>query len=293
VRIKWLRDIAVRLGSISAVALTLAACGAVTGTSQIVGGDLQVLPAVADLFPDVPVQFSISGGTPGYSVFSSNSVVLPLDLVVNGTSFTAIPKNVTSDNACHDHPCATRTAKPAPRAVTVRPAVLNNTVTFTALPPDGIGCGANALCSGGNAQVLVTALLNGTVLQNRSIRFDVYQGDYQIVTPATGVLVNSITVNTDERGEAVVAPGRCNRGADAGGDTDDNRRRIGPGAPLQLQHRVENAFCIASGDTTFIGAKGPVGGGTLSGLCPSGTVDYYIFGGTPPYRVRRPCQAWY
>jgi hypothetical protein len=287
VRIKWLRDIAVRLGSISAIALTLAACGAVTGTSQIVGGDLQVLPAVADLFPDVPVQFSISGGTPGYSVFSSNSVVLPLDLAVNGTTFTAVPKNVTSDTPV-TITVRDKTGKTNTAAVTVRPAVLNNTVTFTALPPDGIGCGANTLCSGGNAQVRVTALLNGTVLQNRSIRFDVYQGDYQIVTPATGVLVNSITVMTDERGEAVVR-----LAAATGAPTQVATLTItdvASGLVRRFNFNIvsRTLSSLPSGDTTFIGAKGPVGGGTLSGLCPSGTVDYYIFGGTPPYRVASP-----
>jgi hypothetical protein len=204
VRIKWLCDIAVRLGSIGAVALTLAACGPVSGTpAATVVLDLLVLPASADMFSGLPTQFSISGGTPPYSVFSNNNAVLPLDSSVNGTTFFAIPAIVSSDTM------VTITARDVNNKtkdvlVTVKPAVLNNTVTFTALPQDGVGCGTNILCSGGSAQVVVTAMLNNTVLQNRAIRFDVYQGDFSFVTPATGALINTFTVNTDERVDALV-----------------------------------------------------------------------------------------
>jgi hypothetical protein len=237
------------------------------------------------LFPDVPVQFSVSGGTPGYSVFSSNSIVLPIDPAVSGTTFTAIPKNVTADTpvtiTVRDSAGKTNTA-----AVTVRPAVLNNSVTFTALPPDGIGCGTNILCSGGNAQVLVTALLNGTVLQNRSIRFDVYQGDFQFVTPATGVLVNSITVNTDERGEAVVR-----LAAAVGAPTQVATLTItdiASGLVRRFNFSIvaKTLSVLPSASITIKGAKGAPG---QDGKCPFNVlVAYTVFGGTPPYTVVSP-----
>ncbi len=45
---------------------------------------------------------------------------------------------------------------------------------------------------------------------------------------------------------------------------------------------------LPSSDITFTGAKGPPGG---DGFCPVGSVDYYIFGGTPPYNVVSPLPA--
>ena len=41
------------------------------------------------------------------------------------------------------------------------------------------------------------------ILRNRAIRFDVFQGGFQLVTPGSGTLVSSLAINTDEQGEAV------------------------------------------------------------------------------------------
>ncbi len=291
-RIQWLHDAALRLGLIGAVVLTLTSCGAVTGSgTPAVGGDLLVLPAVADLFPDVPTQFSITGGKPGYSVFSSNNIVLPLESAVAGTTFFAIPKSVSSDTpvtiTVRDADGKTKAA-----TVTIKPAVINNNVIFTIVTPAGSGCGANALCSGGTAQVLVTASLNGTVLINRPISFAVFQGDFLFVTPGTGTLVNAITVNTDERGEAVV------------------RLTATVGAPPQVATLTSTDVTsglvrrfnfnivprtlsvLPSGTVTFKGQTGqpaPAGQPANKGSCPIGAIaDYYIFGGTPPYTVASP-----
>jgi hypothetical protein len=272
---------------IGAVALTLASCGAVTGSTVVVGGDLLLLPAVADLFPDFPTQFSISGGTPGYSVFSSNSVVLPLDSSVNGTTFLAVPRIVSADTAVtitvRDAAGKTNSA-----IVTVKPAAINNNVTFTALNPGGISCGTNALCSGGDAQVLVTAALNGSVLQDRPIRFDVYQGDFRFVSPGSGFLTTSITVNTDASGQAI-----ANLTAAVGAPAQVATLTftdLTSGLVRRFNFNIvpKTLSVLPSGSVTFTGPKGPVGGGAGSGLCPTGQVDYYIFGGTPPYSVASP-----
>jgi len=284
VRIQWLHDAALRLGLISAVVLTLASCGAVTGSQPVVvTADLQVLPATADLFPELPTQFSISGGKPGYTVFSSNSLVLPLDSSVTGATFFAIPRNVAVDTP------VTITVRDADGktkdvAVSVKPAVINNNFIFTIVTPAGSGCGANALCGGGTAQVLVTASLNGTILINRPIRFAVFQGDFLFVTPGTGVLVNAITINTDERGEALV------------------RLTATVGAPPQVATLTSTDVtsglvrrfnfnivpptlsALPSANVTFEGAKGALG--STEGFCPvGGKVDFYVFGGAPPYTV--------
>ena len=269
--------------------LTLASCGPVTGTSPVVVvGDLLVLPAAADMFPDLPTQFTISGGTPAYSVFSSNNLVLPLDSAVNGTTFFAIPKSVAVDTK------VTITVRDANNktkdvTVTVKPAVIsNNDVTFSVLAPAGTGCGTNALCSGGTAQVVVTALLNGAVLPNRPIRFDAYQGDFQLVTPGTGLLVNSITVNTDERGEAVI---RLTAAAGARPQVATlTATDVSSGLVRRFSFNIvpRTLSTLPSSNVTFIGNKGPIGGGAGSGLCPVGRVDYYIFGGAPPYAVASP-----
>jgi hypothetical protein len=263
----------------------------VTAKATIKAGTaLAVSPATANLFADLPTTFTVTGGRAGYTAFSSDNAVLPITAAVTGSTFTVVPKAVTADTAVditvRDLANTSVTAK-----ATVKPSALLNQITFTPLGPTAAGCGANALCGGGDAQMVVKAVQNGVILRNRTIRFDVFQGDFQFVTPGSNVLVPSLTINTDEQGEAVVRI-TANVGAvtqvatiQTSDVTSGLIRRYNFNIVQQLSG-VGILSTLPSGAVSITGAKGI---GTADGSCPIGaTVDYYVFGGTPPYAVASP-----
>jgi len=272
----------------------LASCGSGAVSSppdKIAATPLSVSPPSANLFPDLATTFTISGGTPAYSAFSSNSVVLPVAATVNGTIFTVTAKPVTADTDVDITVRDTASAAPATVKVTVKPTTLNNQVKFSPVGPTGNGCGTNALCSGGDALFSVTAALNGVVLRNRGIRFDVAQGSFQIVTPGSGPLVSSLLVNTDEQGVATVRV-TANAGAPTqvatlkSTDVTSGLARSYSFNIAQVTSGVGILSVLPSAAIKLTGANGAAG---QDGLCPSGQlVDFYVFGGTPPYLIASP-----
>lgn len=270
--------------------------GAVTGTDPASGTTLAVLPPVADVFPDIPVTLTISGGVSPFLVFTSNSVALPVTAFASGISGTGPSFNLIANNVSVDTPVDVTirdaTAKTATAKLNIHPSTLNNQVAFTPLGPTGTGCGTG-LCSGGDAQVVVKAVLNGVVLRSRAIRFDAYQGNFQLVTPGSGVLASTLVVNTDEQGEAVVrivatvsAPTQV-----ATLQTTDVTSGLARRFNFSIIQATSGAGILStlpSGTITAVGAKGVPGG---TGFCPGGAaarVDYYVYGGTPPYSVVSP-----
>jgi len=274
------------------ISLSLAGCsGAVSSPpDKIAATPLSVSPPSANLFPDIPTTFTVSGGTPAYSAFSSNSVVLPIAPTVTGTIFTVTAKQVTADTDVDITVRDTASAAPATVKVTVKPTTLNNQVKFSPVGPTGSGCGTNALCSGGDALFSVTAALNGVVLRDRGIRFDVAQGSFQIVTPGSGSLVSSLLVNT-EQGVATIRV-TANAGAPSqvatlkSTDVTSGLARSYSFNIAQVTSGVGILSVLPSAAITLTGANGAAG---QDGLCPvGGRVDFYVFGGTPPYLVASP-----
>lgn len=259
-------------------------------TVKFKGTALAISPDTAVLFPDLATTFIVSGGVGPFTVVSSNSAVLPVTASVNGATFVVVPKVVTSDTAVditvRDAANTTATAK-----ITVKPSSLLNQITFTPFGPTGIGCGMNTVCSGGDAQIVVKAVQNGVVLANRQIRFDVFQGSYQLVTPGSGALVSSLLVNTDAQGEAV-ARITANVGATTQvatiqtTDVTSGLARRYNFTIVQQTSGVGILSSLPSAAITITGAKGAPG---ADGTCPIGaTVDYFIYGGSPPYAVASP-----
>ena len=259
---------------------------------------LGVLPASADIFPGLPFDIAIAGGTAPYTVGTSNAVVLAAP-TVTGSTTTGFKITVVANSVIADTP-VTLTIRDSLGAtvslsLNVKATTLNNTVTITPVAPTGTGCAG--LCSGGDAQVDVTAQLNGIKLVNRPIRFDVLQGDFRFVTPATGAQVTSIIVNTDENGVArvriqalVAAPTQV--AILTSTDTVTGLVRRTNFVIAQVTSGVGILSILPSGGVTFTGAKPPpVQGPALpnAAQCPfGGIIDHYIYGGTPPYQIVSP-----
>lgn len=275
------------------LASALSGCSGAVGTppdtTPVAATPLAVSPAAADIFPDVPVTFTITGGKPTYSAFTSNSVVLPVNATVTGTTFTIIPGPVTAETAVDITVRDSLNASAAAKA-TVKPSTLINQITFTPSAQTATGCVA-ALCSGNDAQVVVRAALNGVVLRSRQIRFDVVQGSFKISSTSSLCTTSSCIVSTDEQGEATVRVV-----ADAGAPTQVATLQISDVTGGQNRKYSFNIVQQISGvgilstlpsDVIVIkGAPGVAGSADGVGKCPtSAQVDYLIFGGTASYSV--------
>ena len=254
---------------------------------------LAISPPTVNVFADLPTTFTVTGGRPGYTATSSNGVVLPVTATITGSTFSVVPNAVTADTAVditvRDAANTAVTAK-----ATVKPSALLNQITFTPFGPTATGCGTNSLCSGGDAQIVVKAVQNGVILRNRAIRFDVFQGSFQLVTSGTGALVNSLVINTDEQGDAVVritaTVGAATQVATI--QTSDMSSALVRRYNFTIVQQTSGAGILSilpSGAITITGAKGAPG---ADGSCPVGAmVDFYIYGGTPPYGVVSPLQG--
>jgi len=282
--VRWLRP-AVALFALGGL-LALGGCGGGSGAPNnpyapgpSTPGPLSVLPAIVTAYSNTPVTLTISGGAPPYFVVSSNSAILPVASTSNGT-IVLLPGNVITDTTV-TITVQDAIGQRATSTVTVKAAPIFNTLTIR---PNSTSCGANAICSGqtGTATVTVTGP-GGVGIPNRQVRFDVVAGAFGIQSsnPATP-LVSTLTVVSDGNGVAQVIIQ-----ANVGAPTQPATIRA---TELTSGEQVLGSFIIAQfTDGSAILSVSPRSvtlAGPDSTSCSSGIpVDYYIFGGTPPYRV--------
>ena len=280
----WLRSITV----LAAVAgtLGLSACGGGSGApNNPFLGPLTVLPNAIVAYSGVPTTLTISGGTGPYKAFSSNSAVLPVTQVVPGTTVLLLANNVNVDTDVTINIQETGTVQPVgvqvPVTVTVRAAPLLNSLTIT---PNLADCGTGAICSGQNGTASVTVLgPQGGQLAGRAVRFDVVGTAYAIASnnPAQP-FVSSLTVVSDANGVASVIIK-----ANVSAPTQFVQMKA---ADLTSGQQLTGNFVIQQvTDGTAILTVVPDNAkitGAFKGQCSTGfATDYYIYGGTPPYRV--------
>ncbi len=282
----WLRPVAMLLALTGTLGLT--ACG---GGSGAVNGPstpttpiatLSTLPAgIVVAYSQVPATIKIVGGVAPYQALSNNSAVLPVPLNVSGDTIVLVANPVA---IASDVPVAItvsdQSGQSAIANVTVRYAPLfENGLTVT---PSGGNCGAN-VCDGGTAGVLAIATGVGSApLPGRQIRFDVVYGAFSILTsnpalPATSTL----TVVTDAAGAAQVQIQ-----ASAGATTQQAQIRATDVTTGQQQ--IANFVIERTTSTNNLSVVPPTA--TIqtqyNNSCSSGfIIDYYIYGGTPPYTV--------
>jgi len=240
-------------------------------------------PGIAVAYNGNPVTLYIKGGTTPYTVASSDNTVINVPNSVTGSTVTFDAANVAADTPVT---LTVRDANslPVTSVVTVKPSVINNTLTVTPDPATpGVGCGT-AVCSGMMATVSVQLKNMAIPLVNRNVRFAVLQGNYQFSTNAGGtIFADTIDLSTDQNGYAYA------------------RIKVNTDAPTQYAIlKVTDLDGGSALQTTFTIAQYTDGTGTLSvvpakqtikayykGECTSGVrADYIIHGGTPPYQVK-------
>ena len=241
---------------------------------------LFVLPSTATIYSHTPATLTVSGGATPYQAFSSNSAILPVAQQVNGATIVLlagdVPANTATVITVQDAIGQIATA-----TLTVSPAPIFNTLTIT---PARTTCGTNAVCSGDTAVAAVQVIgPGGAGIPNRAVRFDVVTGAFAIQTtnPATP-LVATLTVVSDTNGNArVVLQAAVNA------PTQSAQLKV---TEVTTGNSVIGVFTIVqqtdgAAILSVVPSTATVTGPSTT-LCSSGfRIDYYIYGGTPPYTV--------
>jgi hypothetical protein len=282
---RWLRPFLALCALTGLLALT--GCGGGSGAPNNpfapgppVVGPLFLLPPTAVVYSHTAATLQVSGGAPPYQAFSSNATVLPVTQNVDASVVVLVPGNVAADTAViitvQDAIGQTATS-----SVTVRPAPLFNTLTVV---PNRTACGTNAVCSGDTALASVQVVgPGGAGIPNRQVLFEVVLGAFGIQSsnPAQP-LVPSLTVVSDANGNAsVVLQAAVNA----------------PTQPAEI--RATDVTTGSSVTAAFTIVQQTDGSAILSVVPPSADikgpdkntcstgfrVDYFIYGGTPPYQI--------
>ena len=289
--IAWLRP-ALAFFGIAGI-LLLAGCGGGSGAPNNpylpgppVIAPLQLLPTSLTVYAGTPATLTISGGVAPYRAFTTNASALPVAATISGDTIVLAANNVTGPTTVQITVQDSAGTVSPPSTVTVQPApLLASLITITSNPNPACAVAAGNLCSGSTGTATLKVTGNGGVgIPGRSVKFDVVQGSFAIVSNNPGQpLVQTLTVSTDGNGNAVVV--------------------LSVPANTPTQTGIIRATDVASGNQitgTFVIQQTTIGGQTLAVLplgtttitgpdstrCSSGvTLTYYIFGGTPPYTV--------
>lgn len=285
----WLRPALTLLAVAGSLALT--ACGG--GGGSINNPNLlippapppamNVSPASITIFSGIPATLTITGGVPPYQVFSTNPTLLPVPATAAGNTVVLVAAQIEPGAGVVNTTVTVQDAvgQIDPTDVTIQAAPLFNTLTVL---PAGSDCGNN-LCSGQNASVTVQAAgPGGAPLPNRQVRFDVVYGPFSITTTSPfAPLAQTLTVVTDVNGLAQVQ-------VRANADAPTQFAQIRATDVATSQQTIAN-FVVQN---STIASQSPLavvpGTATISAAfndeCSTGfRVDYFIYGGSPPYRV--------
>src|SRR5258705_11118108 len=92
-------EVVARFGALVASLVLLLSCGSgAVGMPPVTDPDhLTILPNNAVLYSGLPTTFSITGGTGGYIVSSSNQAIVPVATTLIGSTLTIVPNPVIAD----------------------------------------------------------------------------------------------------------------------------------------------------------------------------------------------------
>ena len=278
-------------------------CGGGAGSPDgPVGGPVQMLPNNGTLYAGVEYTFTVAGGRAPYFLSSSEPSVLPVPFRIDGHTFSVIPANT-----------AVVDAGLPPGSLPVRTVTLTmrDSIGNTANTGQGIQVAQNFLtgytvfyqnnciavgtagtgdaCAGGETAIEITAAINGNLYGNREYRFEVVRGPF-FFTNLPGV-------------PGVVAPsGTLGPGGATWTTRSDHEGdahaiiRVNNNVQTQLGvFRIVDVTTGASTQYIFSIAGVPLAGaltaipdeftltGPNSASCGTGSGDFLIFDGTPPY----------
>jgi hypothetical protein len=276
--------------------LILAACGGGGASTDLQGGiAVSIDPSVATIYAGVPALFQVAGGRLPYQISSSEPGILAVPATLNGFSFTVLPANPgVVDTGLQPGELPVRSVTITVRdssglgAATATVKVAQNFLTgygftFISNCPAGTGTGTAAVdaCAGGETRVTLAAVFNGALHGDEAFRFDAVRGGFQFETP--GGLSPTTTVTSDHSG------------------TVSAFFRVPIGTPSQVGViRVTEVSTGVTVDNAFvISQQGPSGAltaipstitftGRLNTDCGTGSSDFLVFDGVPPFTAISP-----
>ena len=284
-------------------------CAAVLGLSGCGGGGspiqndfnrppsvppLNVSPGTFTAYFNQPVLMIATGGRAPYQLVSNNTAIIPAAESAVG-SFLILPANVAQDQTVQ-LTVVDSSGQRATANATVRPAPLVSNMTVLGEvsdcggdaqpdPVDGVLRLIGRVCSGQTGIVRITARNPaGGGIAGRQIRFNVVEGTYSLLSgdPAQP-RVNERTITTDQNGIATIRI-----------QTNENSPTayaLISATDVLTGNRVTSGFAIvqqvSQGPTLTVIPTTATITAFFVDECSAGVpITYYIFGGTPPYRVQ-------
>jgi hypothetical protein len=283
-----------------AAAALLGSCGGGGAASPgPVGGPTVIQPAAATLYAGVEYTFTIGGGRAPYFLASSEPALLPVPSTLNGNFFSVVPANpgvVDAGLPVDALPVKTVTITSrdtvGSTAATSGIQVAVNFMTgygvtyrsnCSAAGGGAVAAAAPSACAGGETLVTMVATINGNRLGNRAYKFEVLRGPFYWVFPNSqgqggAIAGNVLQTNTDHEGK-ITAIFQVNqnvgtqlgvfRVTDVATGASTTQVFTITGVP------VTGALTILPNEFTFTGRD--------TATCGTGTADFLVFDGTPPY----------
>ena len=279
------------LATCFALALNSCGSGAVSSSSDP-AITFTLSPSSATAYSGVPFTLTISGGgvRPPYLLTSSNATLLPISSSsVSDAQIVLTPNTVTAQQSVTIS-VTDQAGKTASSVVTIQPNLVNGDITITGTAPPAFPtcAGVGIICAGQSGIASLTVSQNGTPARGRSVRFDVVQGSYRFpIDIAQTTFSTSVTVISDESGRATTVL-RADNGASPQIATI-RATDITSGAFRTATFFIKQST-VGSGEFVTIPPEWTVTG-SFAANCPSGSVDFLIFGGTPPYDIRSSAPA--
>ena len=277
-----------------AASLLLASCGGggATGNPSL-NGALKIAPETGTFYAGMPSTFTLSGGRKPYAITSSEPGILPVPPIVDAFSFDVIPNNpgvVDIGLAVGALPVRTvvitiRDTTGGAASATIKVAqnfLTGYRLVFVASTcPAPAGSTTVTPCAGGDTAVQLAATFNGSLHGNEAFRLEVVRGQFAFYTPnsSTGIISQNYTTTSDHEGK-ITAVFRVPAGVppqiaivrvvhvDSGSSTEQLFTIVGSTAAPLVLTAIPATFSFTGVDSTG---------------CGTGSGDFFVFDGVPPY----------
>ena len=267
-------------------AFLLASCGGGGAQTHIVdAGPMAINPPAATWYAGVKNTLTISGGTPPFTLTSSEPGIFPVPLVLNGRTLDIVPSQPgVVDAGLQAGELQVRTVnitarsaegQTATAAIKVAQNFLTGYGTFVAQTT----CAAALICAGGESALIFDSTFNGALYAGHQFRIERVSGPFQFVDP----------LNSNNQTDTVVVT------ADSEGKFT-TRIRVATNIPTQVA--ILKITDIPTGAYTYrtITISGTPATGALTAIpnpvqltggngstCGNGPVDVLVYDGQAPY----------
>lgn len=281
---------------VAASSVLMSSCGGGGAASTPEGGVLTVQPNPGTAYAGIPFTLSVIGGRAPYFLGSSEPSIFPVPattstnimeilpqqpgVIDTGLQAGEVPRRAVVINARDSNGLISSATLSVLQNFLVGYGVSYSSNCPAAAAAAGATAGATQACPGNETAIVMSPTFNGQLRGNALIRFERIRGDFTFfqcgTNPTLGV--NAITQNTDHTGLARVCI------------------FVPQNAPTQFAaYRIIDVATGVYADQIFQINAAVIGSPTLTtlpntvsltgtnGRCGTGSSDFLVFGGSPPY----------